>query len=178
MRGWEGGAGGGARPGSCVVELLQGCYRMDCCALAIHSAATSHVPTGMRVPYMRCWPVHARPTSTHTHPDTHHTAPLACLPFRFAHDNSPRVSWVRSLPDFSSLGKLRRRHDLVVASYVLSELGSANAREKMVRQLWEMTGDVLVLVEPGGWVGGWVGGPGWCWCWGAAGVLVLVRLLL
>ncbi len=95
----------------------------------------------------------------------------ACLPLRFAHDNSPRVSWVRSLPDFSSLGKLRRRHDLVVASYVLSELGSANAREKMVRQLWEITGDVLVLVEPGGWVGlagGWLLGwrlVCWCWCW-------------
>jgi hypothetical protein len=78
---------------------------------------------------------------------------------RAAHDTSPRVSWVRSLPDFASVGKLRGRHDLVVASYVLGEMGSSNERERLVRQLWEMAGDVLVLIEPGG-AGAGGGGAG------------------
>ena len=45
------------------------------------------------------------------------------------------------------------RADLVCLAYVLSEL-SAEARAKLIDELWGMTGDVLLLVEPGtpkGW---------------------------
>jgi ribosomal protein RSM22 (predicted rRNA methylase) len=38
--------------------------------------------------------------------------------------------------------------DLVVMAYVLGELG-ADGRERVVRGLWERTGDTFVLVEPG-----------------------------
>ncbi|RWR89383.1 methyltransferase-like protein 17, mitochondrial isoform X1 [Cinnamomum micranthum f. kanehirae] len=47
------------------------------------------------------------------------------------------------------LGKTEREHDLVVASYVLGEIPSLRDRITVVRQLWELTRDVLVLVEPG-----------------------------
>lgn len=39
-------------------------------------------------------------------------------------------------------------HDLVSAAYVLNEL-SAEAREKLVADLWALTTDTLLLVEPG-----------------------------
>eukprot|EP00268_Persea_americana_P041615 TRINITY_DN4154_c0_g1_i5.p1 TRINITY_DN4154_c0_g1~~TRINITY_DN4154_c0_g1_i5.p1 ORF type:complete len:512 (+),score=109.55 TRINITY_DN4154_c0_g1_i5:430-1965(+) len=47
------------------------------------------------------------------------------------------------------LGKPEREHDLVVASYVLGEIPSLRDRITVVRQLWDLTRDVLVLVEPG-----------------------------
>jgi hypothetical protein len=48
-----------------------------------------------------------------------------------------------------SINKSERGHDLVIASYVLGEIPSLNDRITIVRQLWDLTRDVLVLVEPG-----------------------------
>lgn len=45
--------------------------------------------------------------------------------------------------------KTKRKHDLVIASYVLGEIASIKDRISTVRQLWSLTRDVLVLVEPG-----------------------------
>ncbi|CAK9169350.1 unnamed protein product [Ilex paraguariensis] len=45
--------------------------------------------------------------------------------------------------------KSDRKHDLVIASYVLGEIPSLKDRITIVRQLWDLTRDVLVLVEPG-----------------------------
>ncbi|XP_010533560.1 PREDICTED: uncharacterized protein LOC104809314 isoform X2 [Tarenaya hassleriana] len=42
-----------------------------------------------------------------------------------------------------------RKHDLVIASYVLGEIPSLKDRITVVRQLWDLTQDVLVLLEPG-----------------------------
>ncbi|KAG8382546.1 hypothetical protein BUALT_Bualt05G0088600 [Buddleja alternifolia] len=47
------------------------------------------------------------------------------------------------------INKSGRRHDLVIASYVLGEIPSLQDRITLVRQLWDLTGDILVLVEPG-----------------------------
>ncbi|PIN07773.1 Mitochondrial/chloroplast ribosome small subunit component [Handroanthus impetiginosus] len=47
------------------------------------------------------------------------------------------------------INKTGRRHDLVIASYVLGEIPSLKDRITLVRQLWNLTGDILVLVEPG-----------------------------
>ncbi|KAF6146018.1 hypothetical protein GIB67_033377 [Kingdonia uniflora] len=48
-----------------------------------------------------------------------------------------------------NLQKSDREHDLVIASYVLGEVPSLKDRITVVRQLWDLTRDVLVLVEPG-----------------------------
>ncbi|OAY59721.1 methyltransferase-like protein 17, mitochondrial [Manihot esculenta] len=48
-----------------------------------------------------------------------------------------------------SINKSEREHDLVIASYVLGEVPSLKDRITMVRQLWDLTRDVLVLIEPG-----------------------------
>ncbi|EEF43410.1 methyltransferase-like protein 17, mitochondrial [Ricinus communis] len=48
-----------------------------------------------------------------------------------------------------TISKSEREHDLVIASYVLGEIPSLKDRITIVRQLWDLTGDVLVLVEPG-----------------------------
>ncbi|XP_010496921.1 PREDICTED: methyltransferase-like protein 17, mitochondrial, partial [Camelina sativa] len=45
--------------------------------------------------------------------------------------------------------KSQRKHDLVIASYVLGEIPSLKDRITVVRQLWDLTDDLLVLVEPG-----------------------------
>ncbi|KAL0446506.1 UNVERIFIED_CONTAM: Rsm22-cox11 tandem protein 1, mitochondrial, partial [Sesamum latifolium] len=47
------------------------------------------------------------------------------------------------------INKSGRRHDLVIASYVLGEIPSLKDRITLVRQLWDLTEDILVLVEPG-----------------------------
>jgi len=39
-------------------------------------------------------------------------------------------------------------HDLVIASYVLNELPQ-NSREAFIHRLWESTGDMLAIIEPG-----------------------------
>lgn len=48
-----------------------------------------------------------------------------------------------------SINKADRENDLVIASYVLGEIPSLKDRITIVRQLWDLTQDVLVLVEPG-----------------------------
>ncbi|KAG5544988.1 hypothetical protein RHGRI_017445 [Rhododendron griersonianum] len=48
-----------------------------------------------------------------------------------------------------NINKSERDHDLVIASYVLGEIPSQQDRITIVRQLWDLTQDVLVLVEPG-----------------------------
>ncbi|KAM3402743.1 hypothetical protein ACQJBY_006513 [Aegilops geniculata] len=48
-----------------------------------------------------------------------------------------------------SIEKHERRHDLVISSYALGEIPSLNDRITIVRQLWDLTKDVLVLLEPG-----------------------------
>ncbi|KAJ7952184.1 methyltransferase-like protein 17, mitochondrial [Quillaja saponaria] len=48
-----------------------------------------------------------------------------------------------------NIRKSEREHDLVIASYVLGEIPSLKDRITIVRQLWDLTQDVLVLVEPG-----------------------------
>lgn len=47
------------------------------------------------------------------------------------------------------INKSERPHDLVIASYVLGEIPSLKDRITIVRQLWNLTGDILVLIEPG-----------------------------
>lgn len=42
-----------------------------------------------------------------------------------------------------------REHDLVISSYALGEIPSLSDRITIVRQLWDLTRDVLVLLEPG-----------------------------
>ncbi|KAK1306742.1 hypothetical protein QJS10_CPA10g00644 [Acorus calamus] len=48
-----------------------------------------------------------------------------------------------------NIEKTDREHDLVIASYALGEIPSLKDRITVVRQLWDLTRDVLVLVEPG-----------------------------
>lgn len=43
--------------------------------------------------------------------------------------------------------------DMVVASYVIGELRSESERRRVVDALWQRTGGVLVLLEPGTPVG-------------------------
>ncbi|KAM0939277.1 putative ribosomal protein Rsm22 [Dioscorea sansibarensis] len=47
------------------------------------------------------------------------------------------------------LEKHDRAHDLVISSYALGEIPSLRDRITIVRQLWDLTQDVLVLLEPG-----------------------------
>lgn len=66
---------------------------------------------------------------------------------------------IKKLPLIHSYSKLQsltqdikkdeRAHDLVIASYVLGEIPSLKDRIAVVRQLWGLTRDILVLVEPG-----------------------------
>lgn len=48
-----------------------------------------------------------------------------------------------------NLDKHERGHDLVISSYALGEIPSLSDRITIVRQLWDLTRDVLVLLEPG-----------------------------
>jgi ribosomal protein RSM22 (predicted rRNA methylase)/predicted RNA-binding protein YlxR (DUF448 family) len=54
------------------------------------------------------------------------------------------ITWRRFLNE-----NARRKYDLVVASYVLNELGSDQERSRIIKTLWNMTRGVLVLVEAG-----------------------------
>ncbi|THU74529.1 hypothetical protein C4D60_Mb04t34340 [Musa balbisiana] len=48
-----------------------------------------------------------------------------------------------------NLDKHDRKHDIVISSYALGEIPSLRDRITIVRQLWDLTRDVLVLLEPG-----------------------------
>ncbi|PNH06003.1 Methyltransferase-like protein 17, mitochondrial [Tetrabaena socialis] len=62
----------------------------------------------------------------------------------------PHVSWVRELPPLSRAAAVqRRRYDLVVAPFQLGLLPTEEGRQRLVRQLWDRCGGVLVLIEPG-----------------------------
>ncbi|KAK6146491.1 hypothetical protein DH2020_020360 [Rehmannia glutinosa] len=62
----------------------------------------------------------------------------------------PLIQSYESIQSLSKhINKSGRRHDLVIASYVLGEIPSLKDRITLVRQLWDLTGDILVLVEPG-----------------------------
>ncbi|KAK9862550.1 hypothetical protein WJX84_003255 [Apatococcus fuscideae] len=74
----------------------------------------------------------------------------------------PAIRWSSSLPGLSrpshrmTKGKqeqmrnrLTRRHDLVTACYVLSEIEDAAQRRRVVECLWQTTGDTLLIAEPG-----------------------------
>ncbi|XP_052733877.1 uncharacterized protein LOC108324215 isoform X3 [Vigna angularis] len=64
--------------------------------------------------------------------------------------NLPLIHSYDSIQALSkSIGKSDRGHDLVIASYVLGEIPSIKDRITIVRQLWDLTSDLLVLVEPG-----------------------------
>jgi ribosomal protein RSM22 (predicted rRNA methylase) len=63
----------------------------------------------------------------------------------------PVVRWSSRLPP-RYRGPVRR-HDLVVAGYVLGELRSDGERRRLVADLWRRTQSYLVLVEPGTPVG-------------------------
>ncbi|CAJ1978006.1 unnamed protein product [Sphenostylis stenocarpa] len=64
--------------------------------------------------------------------------------------NLPLIHSYDSIQTLSkSISKSERGHDLVIASYVLGEIPSIKDRITIVRQLWDLTSDVLVLVEPG-----------------------------
>ena len=60
-------------------------------------------------------------------------------------DALKNVNWVK----FDLLSQeINRQADLVVASYVLSELSKIE-RQKLLKQLWNATNELLIIVEPG-----------------------------
>ncbi|XP_008437428.2 uncharacterized protein LOC103482845 [Cucumis melo] len=64
--------------------------------------------------------------------------------------NLPLIHGYDSIQSLNKdISKSEREHDLVIASYVLGEIPSFQDRVTIVRQLWNLTKDVLVLVEPG-----------------------------
>lgn len=64
--------------------------------------------------------------------------------------NMPLIRIYGSIQELTkNIEKHEREHDLVTASYVLGEIPSVKDRITIVRQLWDLTRDVLVLVEPG-----------------------------
>lgn len=64
--------------------------------------------------------------------------------------NLPLIHSYNSIQSLTkNINKSDREHDLVIASYVLGEIASLQDRITIVRQLWDLTQDVLVLVEPG-----------------------------
>ncbi|XVF10354.1 hypothetical protein REPUB_Repub07fG0175600 [Reevesia pubescens] len=64
--------------------------------------------------------------------------------------NLPLVHSYTSLQSLTKeIRKSEREHDLVIASYVLGEIPSLKDRITIVCQLWNLTRDILVLVEPG-----------------------------
>lgn len=65
-------------------------------------------------------------------------------------ENIPLVKVHPSLSLYTrGLRKDRRLHELVISSYALGELLTPAERITTVRQLWALTSDVLVLIEPG-----------------------------
>ncbi|GIL48837.1 hypothetical protein Vafri_5256 [Volvox africanus] len=62
----------------------------------------------------------------------------------------PQVSWVHALPPLTKASAAqRRRYDLVIAPYQLTVLPTVEERQRLVRELWDRCGDVLILIEPG-----------------------------
>ncbi|KAL4188221.1 hypothetical protein AMTRI_Chr09g22830 [Amborella trichopoda] len=62
----------------------------------------------------------------------------------------PRIQGYDSIQTLrQGVRKSDQEHDLVIASYVLGEIPSVKDRITVARQLWDLTRDVLVLIEPG-----------------------------
>ncbi|KAK9864893.1 hypothetical protein WJX84_001218 [Apatococcus fuscideae] len=74
----------------------------------------------------------------------------------------PDIRWSSSLPGLGPLsqrtskgrqeqmrGRPTRKHDLVTACYVLSEIEDASKRRRVVEALWQSTGNTLLIAEPG-----------------------------
>ncbi|GLI62767.1 hypothetical protein VaNZ11_005511 [Volvox africanus] len=62
----------------------------------------------------------------------------------------PQVSWVHALPPLTKASAAqRRRYDLVIAPYQLTVLPTVEERQRLVRELWDRCGDVMILIEPG-----------------------------
>lgn len=61
-----------------------------------------------------------------------------------------RIKWLPRLPNkYSVERKGQRKHMMVIASYVLSEIEQTDERRRLVRNLWERCADLLILIEPG-----------------------------
>ena len=74
----------------------------------------------------------------------------ACRSLLLDVENLPLIKVHPSLSLFSrGLRKPTPLHDLVISSYALGELLTTAERITAVRQLWALTTDVLVLIEPG-----------------------------
>lgn len=79
------------------------------------------------------------------------SAAMRALGARLATGLPVRADWTGASID-TALSALPS-HDLVLLAYVLDELAPAQ-RDQLIPRLWELTGDVLVIVEPGtsaGW---------------------------
>lgn len=62
----------------------------------------------------------------------------------------PDVHWRHALRPRGKRGPRRQeQYHLVVAAYVIGEILSPLDRRMLVRELWQNTRDVLVLIEPG-----------------------------
>ncbi|NMA34142.1 MAG: rRNA methyltransferase [Clostridiaceae bacterium] len=66
----------------------------------------------------------------------------------FNNGKLPDNSGLPENDEFPENGSTLGKADLVIASYVLNEMAE-DARKRTVRQLWESTGMILLLVEPG-----------------------------
>lgn len=63
-----------------------------------------------------------------------------------------RVRWVSQLPTIKSSDgqeNQKRRYDISIASYVLSEIPESHDRRRIARLLWERTNNMIVFIEPG-----------------------------
>ena len=61
------------------------------------------------------------------------------------------IRWTRSLP--SARGNApppdAKSYNIVVAAHALTQIVDRRERMAVIRTLWERTGDILVLIEPG-----------------------------
>ncbi|KAI5080638.1 hypothetical protein GOP47_0003821 [Adiantum capillus-veneris] len=62
----------------------------------------------------------------------------------------PKIKNFKSFDGFvSEVRPAEREHNLVIASYALGELHTQEERISVARQLWGLTTDMLVIIEPG-----------------------------
>lgn len=67
------------------------------------------------------------------------------LSSKSTHDPIKNANWVKM--DLNSLFEVAK-HDIVIASYSIGEL-IEEARQKVIKKLWESTNDILIIIEPG-----------------------------
>jgi len=75
-------------------------------------------------------------------------------PTAVTHGQTLELQWKRFLFE-ADVGQTTKRHDLVVASYSMSEILQPNVRRSITRALWDhvQPGGYLALIEPGRTVG-------------------------